>query len=119
HDAGVLALAREGGGADREGSVEVETAAQDPGAGGGGDRHRLAGETGGVYMGAPGQYEPVAGDQLAGPDEQLVAHRHRVDLDLLVIASAAPMRQSGRRGLQLADVLRRPSLGVALERLAT
>ena len=113
-----LSLAR-GGGADGERAVEVEAAAQEPacpGAAetGSGSPVRRAAST----CERPASTSPSQGTSSPGRTQELVAHRHRVGLDILGAARAHPMGQPGRRRLQLADRLGRAPLGVALERLA-
>ena len=66
----------------------------------------------------PASTTPSQGTSSPGPDEELVAHRHRLGLDVLGRPAAHPVGQPRRRRLQLADRLRRAPLGVALERLA-
>ena len=107
-----------GGGPERERAVEVEAAAEQPGACGGRDRQRLAGEARGVHLRASAEHEAIAGHQLARAHQELVTHRHLLGSDVLQLTGRQPMRQPRGRRLELVNRGGRAPLGIALQRLA-
>ncbi len=117
-DAGVEARLGARGGAQHEGTIEVERAGLERHAGLGADRERLAGQPGGVHLRGARLHHPVARHHLPRAHQQPVAHFDGIDRDVHGPRPRQPVRLAGCLGLERAHGRRRAALGERLERFA-
>ncbi len=82
----------------------------------GGDRDRLAGERGCIHVGASIDDDAVAGHELAWPEQQRVADRHGVRVNILDATRERAVRMARGRGFEVTHGGRRATFRIPLER---